>query len=102
MNIAIHMTRAGQVYREYPAIAEGDILLSNYGDLAHRVACIATALRQEYGLQVGDRVALILRNCPEYLELLYGCWHAGLGTVPINAKLHPSDFAYILANSGGD
>ncbi|WP_417624735.1 AMP-binding protein [Paremcibacter congregatus] len=100
MNIAIHMTRAGQVYREYPAIAEGDILLSNYGDLAHRVACIATALRQEYGLQVGDRVALILRNCPEYLELLYGCWHAGLVTVPINAKLHPSDFAYILANSG--
>ena len=38
-------------------------------------------------------------NCPEYLEILYACWHAGLVAVPVNAKLHRNEFAYILENS---
>jgi long-chain acyl-CoA synthetase len=45
-------------------------------------------LRGFAGLQAGDRVALFMANCPQYLELLYGIWHAGLVAVPINHKLH--------------
>jgi long-chain acyl-CoA synthetase len=41
-----------------------------------------------------------MKNCPEYYELLFACWHAGLTAVPMNAKLHPKEFAYILENSG--
>ena len=48
----------------------------------------------------GDRVALAMKNCPSFLEVLYACWHAGLVAVPINAKLHQTEFAYILENSG--
>ena len=48
----------------------------------------------------GDRVALLLKNCIEYPELLYACWHAGLAAVPVNAKLHPSEMAFIIENSG--
>lgn len=71
-----------------------------YGALADRVSRVAQALRQRFALQKGARVALALRNCPEYLEILYACWHAGLIAVPVNAKLHPAEFAYILEDCG--
>jgi acyl-CoA synthetase (AMP-forming)/AMP-acid ligase II len=41
-----------------------------------------------------------MKNCPEFYEVLFACWHAGLTAVPMNAKLHPKEFAYILDNSG--
>ncbi|PCI49670.1 MAG: AMP-dependent synthetase [Alphaproteobacteria bacterium] len=100
MNISTHMVRAGNAFKDHPAIAVGTTILSNYGELARRVSCLATALRENFNLTNGDRVALIAHNCPEYIELLYACWHAGLVVVPINAKLHQSDFSYILENSG--
>ncbi|MFQ6004502.1 MAG: AMP-binding protein [Woeseia sp.] len=99
MNIATHMIRAGRAFGDHPSIARGATTLSSYGDLAHRVSCVAGALRRECKLDPGDRVALILGNCPEYLELLYAIWHAGLVAVPINAKLHSKEFAYVLDNS---
>jgi long-chain acyl-CoA synthetase len=51
-------------------------------------------------LKPGDRVALAMKNCPEFYELLFACWHAGMTAVPMNAKLHAKEFAYILENSG--
>ncbi len=41
-----------------------------------------------------------MKNCPEYWELLFACWYAGLAAVPMNAKLHAREFEYIVANSG--
>jgi acyl-CoA synthetase (AMP-forming)/AMP-acid ligase II len=41
-----------------------------------------------------------MSNCPAYIEVLYAAWYAGLTAVPINAKLHRNEFAYILANAG--
>ena len=41
-----------------------------------------------------------MKNCPEYWELLFACWHAGLTAVPINAKLHAKEIEYILGNCG--
>lgn len=99
MNIASHMIRAGRAFADRPAIAKGNTRLFAYGVLADRVARLAAALRRKFTLETGDRVALILGNCPEYLELLYAIWHAGLVAVPINAKLHAREFTYILDNS---
>ena len=48
----------------------------------------------------GDRVAIVMRNRPEYLEALFAIWHAGLVAVPVNARLHRDEFAYILEHSG--
>jgi acyl-CoA synthetase (AMP-forming)/AMP-acid ligase II len=31
---------------------------------------------------------------------MFACWHAGLVAVPMNAKLHPKELAYIVENSG--
>ena len=99
MNIANHLVRAGMARGERPAVARGGTVLLSYAQLADRAARIAGALRNRFGLEPGDRVGLALKNCPEFLEALYGCWHAGLVAVPINAKLHKTEFAYILENS---
>jgi long-chain acyl-CoA synthetase len=56
----------------------------------------------KFHLNTGDRVALAMKNCPEYWEVLFACWHAGLTPVPMNAKLHPKEFEYILGDSGAD
>ena len=53
----------------------------------------------QFRLSPGDRVA-IAANSPEYLEALYAIWHAGCAAVPVNAKLHPAELAYILDHSG--
>jgi long-chain acyl-CoA synthetase len=41
-----------------------------------------------------------MRNHPRYLELMFGAWWAGLVVVPVNAKLHPREAEWIVANSG--
>ena len=99
MNIAIHMKRSGSAFSEYPAIAKGATVLRTYKEVAERVSRLAFALTGHFKLEQGDRVALTMSNCPEYLEILYACWHAGLVTVPVNAKFHQNEFAYILENS---
>ena len=44
----------------------------------------------------GDRVGLLMKNCAQYVELLYACWTIGACAVPINARLHPREVAFIL------
>ena len=99
MNIAAHLLRSGRAFGQRPAIALGTHVLLDYAALAARVARLAGALRERLGLASGDRVAIIAKNCPEYVELVYACWYAGLVAVPTNAKLHVSEFEYILEHS---
>ena len=100
MNLAWLLHRSGGVHGARPAVALGEQVLLSYGELSHRAACLAGQLTARLGLGRGDRVALIMQNSPQYLELLFACWHAGLTVVPVNAKLHPKEFAYILSHSG--
>ena len=55
---------------------------------------------EAFKLEPGDRVAIAMKNCPEYWEVLFACWHAGLAAVPMNAKLHAREFEYIVGDSG--
>jgi len=100
MNIALWLHRAGLSHGGRPAVAAGSRVVLHYGELAARAARLAGALRQGCGLAPGDRVAVVARNCVEYLELLYGIWHAGAAAVPVNAKLHAAEVAFILQQSG--
>ena len=99
MNLANHLIRAGCVYRDRPAVAIGSTVLWNYGELANRTARIAGALRGQFRLSPGDRVALLLHNCPEYLEILFSIWHAGAVAVPISSRLHAREAAGLLQAS---
>ena len=100
MNIGATLAKAARIWRDRPAISHGDKPVASYGQLAHRVGQLAGRMRDTIGLVEGDRVALVMKNCPAYLEVLYACWHAGLAAVPVNARLHPREFGYILHNSG--
>jgi long-chain acyl-CoA synthetase len=100
MNLANLLIRAGRSRRDRPAVAVGAAVLWRYGELADRAARLAGALRTRFDLAPGERVALVMKNCPEFLELVYACWHAGLAAVPVNAKLHPLELRYILGHSG--
>jgi long-chain acyl-CoA synthetase len=100
MNIANLFVRAGRAHADLPAVALGTDVLLSYGQLARRGAILAGCLRAACGLAPGDRVALVMKNVPEYVELLLAGWHAGLTMVPANAKLHPRELEYILDHSG--
>lgn len=99
MNLALHLERAGKDEPSRPALGFGTRVLRNYGEVAGRVARLAGALRA-MGYEPGDRVAIAAKNCPDYVEILYAIWHAGLAAVPANAKLHGSELGYIIEQSG--
>jgi long-chain acyl-CoA synthetase len=100
MNIAHLLARAAAAYPNDPAILKGTRACLTYKEFASKAACIAGYLRNELGMPPGERVALFMTNCPEYLEVLYGALWAGLVVVPVNAKLHPQELAYVLEHSG--
>ena len=83
-----------------PAVAVGERVTADYAGLAERAAKLADHLRNRLSLLPGERVAVAMKNCPQYLEVLYGIWWAGLAAVPMNAKLHAREFAYMLSHSG--
>ncbi len=100
MNLALWLERAGREDGGRPALGLGARVLRDYSGTAGRAACLAGALQQQFKLAAGDRVAIAAPNCPDYVELLFAIWHAGLAAVPINAKLHGAEFGHILDNSG--
>src|SRR4051812_33843850 len=100
MNLALWLFRAGTSHGGRPAVAHGTRVVHTYAEAAERAARGARALRQRFGLAPGDRVAVVAKNSPDYVPLLYGIWHAGLAAVPANAKLHGLELGYILEHSG--
>jgi len=98
VNVAQLLARSAHAYPALPALARGERVISTYAQLAARVSRLAAGLALR--LSPNDRVALVMKNCPQYVELLFACWHAGLCAVPVNAKLHPRELEFILQNSG--
>ncbi|MCK0198129.1 AMP-binding protein [Ancylobacter sp. 6x-1] len=68
-----------------------------YGTLRDRALRLAGALRQ-HGLATGDRVASLLYNRGEILELYCACAYAGLTFVPVSFRLTASEIASILGD----
>ena len=99
MNIARLLVRAGGAAADRPALYEGAALRATYGTLCGRAAALAGQMRGRFGLNPGDRVALVMANGCSYVEVLFAAWHAGLVAVPINAKLHPKELTFILGHA---
>jgi long-chain acyl-CoA synthetase len=100
MNLVQLLLRSARWLPERPALALGATPVRSYREMASRVSKFSSGLSNKLGLKRGDRVALAMKNCPEFYEVLFACWHAGMTAVPMNAKLHAKEFAYILENSG--
>lgn len=68
-------------------------------ELDRRVDRVANALRAR-GLVRGELVAILLANCPEWIELYLGIARAGLVAVPVNYRLTGGELAQILGHAG--
>src|ERR687897_900190 len=100
MNIAHLLLGSSREFSSLPALARGTASHLSYRDLWRKVSVMSMHLSGRFGLERGDRVAFAMTNCVEAIEVMYAVWHAGLCAVPMNAKLHAREFAFILENSG--
>jgi len=100
MNVAALLQKTARSFGTSPAVSHGAQLCLTYAALADRVQRLAAGFTGRFGLDKGDRVGIVMTNCPAFTEVLYAIWHAGLVAVPINAKLHQREISYIIENSG--
>ena len=77
------LPRALSLWPDEPAVMCGSETLT-YRDVADRVGRLATALAN-LGIEPGDRVAVLHRNCHRMLETYFGAVHAGVVLVPLSA-----------------
>src|SRR5258705_7370106 len=76
---------------------EGDIL--SYSAFSARIEQAARALKAEYGVGRGDRVAILSLNRPDYLVMLYACARLGAMLVPLNWRLAVAEQLFILSDA---
>lgn len=98
MNAATFLTKSAVRFPDRPALQYGDEI-TTYRQFADRALSIGGELLAR-GLKKGDRVAFAMSNRPEVLEVIFSCFAAGLVVVPMNARLHPLEMAYLVENSG--
>jgi acyl-CoA synthetase (AMP-forming)/AMP-acid ligase II len=97
MNVGTLLSKSALTFPDKLAIAYGPKKLT-YSQFNSRVNCLANAFRN-LGIRQGDNIALLQYNYPEMLESLFACFKAGCGAVPINWRLHPNEFAFIIDHS---
>jgi long-chain acyl-CoA synthetase len=99
MNLATAFTATAERRLDATALCCGDAELT-YGQLLAQARQVAHTLRQDFAVRPGDRVAVWLHNCPEFIPALFGTWLAGGVVVMINHFLKPDEITFILADSG--
>jgi benzoate-CoA ligase family protein len=75
--------------------ASGDV---TYAELAAQVNRCGNAL-VGMGLQRGQRLLMVVKDCPEFFYLFWGAIKAGIVPVPLNTLLRTDDYRYILQDS---
>ncbi|HXI62487.1 MAG TPA: long-chain-fatty-acid--CoA ligase [Pyrinomonadaceae bacterium] len=90
--------RARKLYGDCEAVVDGDLRLT-YDHFFKR--CDRwSAILQQLGVRQGDRVAYIAPNTHAQLESFYAVPQIGAVLVPINYRLTPDDFVYLINHSG--
>src|SRR5213076_3279701 len=96
----IYVHSLGHAARYFP---ERTALVSNgtrstFRELHDRVGGIAAALAKR-DFKAGDRLAILLPNEPDYIELVYACAWLGVTAVPLNTRLSVKEIDGILADA---
>jgi len=96
----IYTHSIGRALRYYP---EKTAFTSNgqsqtFRELHERVGRIASALTK-HGFKAGDRLAVLLPNGPEFIELIYACAWLGVIVVPLNTRLSPKEIDHVLIDA---
>jgi fatty-acyl-CoA synthase len=92
------LERSAAVWAQRPAVVSGETTRT-YAEHDERVRRLAGALT-ELGVEPGDRVATLLPNTEPMLEAHYAVPGVGAILVPLNTRLAPAEYAYVLEHSG--
>ena len=71
MNIASLLEKSARRYPQHSALSSGLEPHCNYASLARRSAAIASYLKNELHCLPGERIALVMKNSPQYIEVLF-------------------------------
>src|SRR5580700_1620305 len=96
--IYIHSLGRGSRYYEQRTALVVDGAAVSFKALQERVKNIAATLAAN-GFAASDRLALLLPNTPEYIELIYACSWIGVTAVPINARLSAAEIDRVLQDA---
>ena len=97
MDLGARLKQNAEDFPEKAAVIFKD-KATTYRELNDRAARFANAITS-LGIEPGDRLAVILRNRTEYLEVLYGLVKAGITLVPVNWRLAAQEMEYVINNS---
>ncbi len=81
-----------------PALWYGEQTMT-FAEADERSSRVASAL-DGAGVRPGDRVALLDKNAPEFVDLLFGTCKLGAVLVPVNYRLSPSEVAFVVGDAG--
>ena len=97
MNIGEWITKRAIIQPDKPFLTEKNKTYNNL-QFNERVNKTAHALSHS-GIRKGDRVALLMSNCSEFLEIFFACAKTGAIMVPLNLRLAVPELLYILKDS---
>lgn len=89
---------------------QGGVALKQHGtdrelsfeELAEDVRGLAAGLRQRYGLEAGDHIAVYTRNSFDALRLVYAAWYAGITTVEVKPRTTAEMIGYYLDDTDAE
>jgi fatty-acyl-CoA synthase len=93
------LDRAGRYYDDVVGIVANDGTEYTYGEVTDRVDRLSNAL-VDLGVDYGDRVAVLSPNTHWCIETLFAVQQLGAVFVPLNYRLLPGDYEYLLTDSG--
>ncbi len=90
------LERSARLYPDKVALIHGKVR-ATYSEINDRADNLASHLISG-GVQKGDRIALLMENCLEYVVSYYGIMKAGAIAVPLNSDLKPEGLRYAISD----
>jgi fatty-acyl-CoA synthase len=93
-----YIDRAVELFGNDADVVAEDGTEYTYNHLAERIDSLSHTFR-EFGVEKGDRVAMLAPNSLAFVETLYATMQLGALYVPLNFRLKPNEYEYLLADS---
>ena len=77
-------------------VGGGEVTFSELAENVNRAGNVLAGL----GIAPGDRVLMVVKDCPEFYYLFWGAIKAGIVPVPINTLLRARDYRFTIEDSG--
>jgi acyl-CoA synthetase (AMP-forming)/AMP-acid ligase II len=97
MDLGLKLKENAEKFPDKPAVIFNDVV-ATFKELNERAARFGNAAAT-LGLKPKNRVAVIMRNRSEFIEIIYGLVKAGMTLVPVNWRLAPEEMRYVIDNS---